>query len=148
MMKNRTIRGRRRRQAAFSLIELLLVLVILAVLASMIVPKFAKKSEQARVTAAKQDISSLSVALDTFEIENGKFPSTEEGLGVLLTQPSWAENWTGPYIKGGTALPKDAWGNPYEYRFPGSNNVNSYDMWSLGPDGREGNDDITNWSRQ
>jgi general secretion pathway protein G len=145
-MNMNTVSRRRFRQQAFSLIELLLVLVILAILAGVIVPKFTNRTEQAKVTAAKTDVSFLETQLDAFEIDNGRYPSTEEGLAALVTQPSNATEWKGPYIKRG--VPKDPWGNDYLYRFPGANNANSYDLSSFGPDGREGNDDITNWSRQ
>jgi general secretion pathway protein G len=111
-----------------------------------IVPKFTNRTEQARITAAKTDISMLESALDTYEIDNGRFPSTEEGLGALVQQPSSATAWSGPYIKRG--MPADPWNNPYVYRNPGTNNPNGYDLSSLGPDGREGGDDITNWSKQ
>ncbi len=144
-MKNGMIRGRRR-QAAFSLIELLLVLVILAVLAAVIVPKFTNRTEQARITAAKTDISMLETALDMYEVDTGKHPSTEEGLNALVQQPASVTTWNGPYVKRG--MPADPWNNPYVYRSPGTNNVNSFDLSSLGPDGREGGDDITNWSKQ
>ncbi len=137
---------RRQRQNAFSLIELLLVLVILAVLAAVVVPKFTNRTEQARITAAKTDVSFLETQLDAFEIDNGRFPTSEEGMSALVTQPSGLQNWKGPYIKRG--VPSDPWGNAYIYRFPGSNNANSYDLSSLGPDGREGNDDIANWGKQ
>jgi general secretion pathway protein G len=133
----------RRCSGAFTLIELLLVLVILAVLASVVVPKFTARSEQARVTAAKTDISQLETALDAFEVDNGRFPTTDEGLAALLQAPANVNNWRGPYIKRG--LPKDPWGNPYVYVYPGTHNPNGYDLYSFGPDGREGNDDITNW---
>jgi general secretion pathway protein G len=136
---------KRRIRSGFTLIELLLVLVILAVLAAVVVPKFTNRSEQARITAAKTDISSLSGQIDTFEIDCGRYPTSDEGLGALLQAPPNVQNWHGPYIKGG-ALPKDPWGNAYIYRYPGSQNQNQYDLYSLGPDGREGNDDITNWA--
>ena len=146
---NRAISNRRSlrvaRNRAFSLIELLLVLVILAVLAAVVVPKFTNRTEQARITAAKTDISMLETALDTFEVDNGRYPSTEEGLQALLTQPANAPNWKNPYIK---RPPLDPWGNQYVYRYPGTNNANGYDLASLGPDGREGGDDITNWSQE
>jgi general secretion pathway protein G len=146
-MTSETIRGRgRRRQAAFSLIELLLVLVILAVLAAVIVPKFTNRSEQARLTAAKTDISMLETALDSFEIDNGRFPTTEEGLDALVRAPSSLPDWKGPYIKRGSPL--DPWGQAYVYRYPGTNNENGYDLSSLGPDKREGNDDPNNWAKQ
>ena len=134
------------RAAAFTLIELLLVLVILAVLAAVVVPKFTNRTEQARITAAKTDISMLSTALDTFEVDNGRYPTNEEGLEALVNAPSGATNWKGPYIKRG--VPNDPWGRPYIYRYPGTNNSHSYDLYSFGPDGREGNDDIDNWSKQ
>ena len=137
-------RGRAAR--AFTLVELLLVLVILAVLAMVVVPKFTGRSEQARETAAKTDIANIETALDAFEVDCGRFPSTEEGLGVLLQSPAGVQNWRGPYIK---RPPVDPWGNAYVYRYPGAHNVGSYDLCSMGPDGREGGDnDISNWSQQ
>ena len=142
-------RGKRRRggREGFTLIELLLVLVILATLAAIVVPKFTKRSEQARVTAAHTDIANLEVALDSFEVDCGRYPTTEEGLRPLLEPPSDVQNWKGPYLKKG--LPKDQWGNPYVYRCPGQHNVNSYDLYSFGPDGQEGGaDDIDNWSQR
>jgi len=135
-----------RRRRAFSLIELLLVLVILAVLAGIIVPRFAKRSEQARVTAAQTDIAMLETALDLFETDNGRYPTTQEGLQVLLTKPGSAPDWRGPYIKKG--MPSDPWGNAYIYACPGANNPDGFDLSSLGPDGKQGGDDINNWARQ
>src|SRR5687768_17234651 len=111
-----TRRGTRR---GFSLIELLLVLVILAVLAAVVVPKFTGRSEDARKTAARTDISLISNALAQFEIDNGRFPNNEEGLGILLTNTSNLPNWKTPYIKSDL---KDPWGNAYLYRYPGPNN--------------------------
>lgn len=137
-------RGREAR--AFTLVELLLVLVILAVLAMVVVPKFTGRSEQARETAAKTDIANLETALDAFEVDCGRFPSTEEGLRVLLEPPAGVQNWRGPYIK---RAPVDPWGNAYVYRYPGAHNAGSYDLSSPGPDGREGGDnDVTNWSQR
>ncbi len=132
--------------AGFTLIELLLVLVILTVLAAVVVPKFTNRSEQARVTAAKTDISNLEVALDAYEIDVGRVPSSEEGLRALVEQPPSARSWKGPYVKRG--VPSDPWGNQYIYRYPGQHNPNGYDLHSLGSDGREGTDDIDNWSQQ
>lgn len=132
----------------FSLIELLLVLVILAVLAAVVAPRFTSRSEQARNTAARTDIASLETALDAFEIDAGRFPTTEEGLEALTTEPSGLpeESWRGPYIKRG--MPKDPWCNQYIYQQPGRHNTSSYDLSSAGPDGQAGtDDDIINWSR-
>jgi general secretion pathway protein G len=135
------------RRNAFTLIELLLVLVILSVLAAVVVPKFAGRGQQARVTAARSDIASLEVALDAFEIDNGNYPTTEEGLKALVEEPSNAMDWRGPYIR--RDVPNDPWGNPYIYRSPGDHNEESYDLYSYGPDGKSGgDDDIDNWSVQ
>jgi len=134
------------RRSAFTLIELLLVLVILAVLAAVVVPKFTNRSEQAREAAAKTDIANMETALDAFEIDNGRFPSTEEGLGALLEAPSNARSWKGPYLKRG--MPNDPWGNPYVYRFPATHSKSGYDLYSTGPDGHEGgDDDVVNWAQ-
>jgi general secretion pathway protein G len=127
----------------FTLIELLLVLVILGVLAAIVVPKFTGRGEDARLKAAEASIRTIDAALDTYEIDNGGFPSTEEGLNALVNPPANATNWKGPYLKGG--LPKDPWGNDFIYRYPGTNNPNGFDITSLGKDGREGGDDIGNW---
>ena len=136
----------RYRRQAFTLIELLLVLVILGVLALVVVPKFAGRSEEARKTAARTDISMLEGQIDIFEQDCGRFPSNDENLTALVTQPANAPKWKGPYIKRG--VPKDPWGNQYVYHYPGTHNVNSYDLYSLGPDGREGGgDDIDNWTQ-
>jgi len=139
--------SRRRGTSAFTLIELLLVLVILATLAAVIVPKFTRRSEQARITAARADIANLEVALDSFEVDTGRFPTSDEGLGALINEPSDSKGWHGSYIKRG--LPKDPWGNPYVYRYPGEKNTDDYDLYSFGPDGQEGgDDDIDNWSER
>ncbi len=135
-----------RYKTGFSLIELLLVLVILAVLATVVVPKFTKRSEQARITAAQTDISNMEVALDAFEIDTGRYPTNTEGLSALTEEPSNVIGWRGPYLK--RKSPKDPWGNDYIYRYPGRENQYGYDLSSNGPDGRSGtDDDIVNWSR-
>ena len=138
---------RRRREWRFTLIELLLVLVILATLAAVVVPKFTKRSEQARITATRTDIANLEVALDAFEIDTGRYPTSEEALRAIVEQPGSVKEWHGPYIKRG--VPKDPWGEPYVYRCPGQHNTRGYDLHSLGPDGQDGGgDDIDNWSER
>lgn len=135
------MRQQQMRARAFTLIELLLVMVILAVLAAVVVPKFANRSQQAKDTAAKTDLASIGTSLDAFEIDNGRYPTTEEGIAALTTPPpSLATTWKGPYLK--KAAVADPWGNPYVYRFPGQGGNNTYDLYSTGPDGREGTDDI------
>ncbi len=131
---------------AFTLIELLLVLAIVAILAGLVVPKFAHRPEEAKKTGAKADISNIELAIDTFEIDCGRFPTTEEGLRALVEPPSNANGWHGPYLNRG--VPSDPWGTPYVYRYPGQHNVNGYDLYSFGPDMAEGGgDDIDNWSQ-
>jgi len=132
-----------RRRSAFTLVEMLLVLVILATLAAIVIPKMAGRSQQAKVTAAGSQISSLEMALDAFEVDNGYYPKTG-GLDDLINQPANTPNWKGPYLKKG--VPLDPWGNPYTYDYPGKHNVSGYDIMSMGPDGRAGtDDDIVNW---
>ena len=138
-------RWRRAGRSAFSLIELLLVMVILVVLAAVVVPKFTGRSEQAREAAAKADIARLGLQLDAFEIDTGRYPNNSEGLSVLVEPPGNVQNWRGPYIQGG--IPKDPWGNLYLYQYPGTNNPSGYDLSSMGPDGRAGADDIANWAK-
>lgn len=133
--RNTTRRG-------FTLIELLLVLVILSVLAALVIPRFTGRSQQARETAAKTDISRIETAVKSFEIDTGRLPTTEEGLGALFTQPTNVTNWRGPYLEKG--IPKDPWGNDYTYRQPGEKNPSSFDISSLGADGRASEDDIFN----
>jgi general secretion pathway protein G len=129
----------------FSLVEMLLVLVILATLAAIVVPRFAGRSEQAKETAARTQITSISTALDAFEVDNGYYPTSADGLGVLVERPATATNWRGPYLK--SQIGNDPWGNPYVYEYPGRNNADSYDLSSAGPDGRHGtDDDINNWT--
>jgi general secretion pathway protein G len=132
---------------AFTLIELLLVLVILATLAALVVPKFTKRSEQAKITGARTDIANIETSLDAFEIDCGRYPSTEEGLRALLELPAALAGWQGPYLKRG--IPKDPWGNLYMYRCPGQHNTDGCDLYSFGPDGQEGGgNDIDNWSQR
>lgn len=136
-------RSSRRRRGAFTLVEMLLVLVILATLAAIVIPKMAGRSQQAKVTAAQSQISSIEMALDAFEVDNGYYPKTG-ALDDLVNQPPNAPGWKGPYLKKG--IPLDPWGNPYTYEYPGKHNANGYDIMSMGPDGRAGtDDDITNW---
>lgn len=132
-----------RSKQAFTLVEMLLVLVILATLAAIVIPKFSGRSEQAKITAAKSQISSIELALDSFEVDCGYFPKSGN-LIELVELPANSNNWKGPYLKKG--IPADPWGNGYVYEYPGKHNPNGYDLLSGGPDGRTGTeDDITNW---
>ena len=141
----KTLARKRSRARTFTMVELLLVLVILATLAAIVLPKFTGRSEQARETAARTEISGVEMALDAFEVDQGFYPSSDQGLKALVEEPDAVKNWR-PYLK--KAVEKDPWGNPYVYVYPGKHNENGYDLSSCGPDGREGtDDDITNWSK-
>lgn len=132
---------RHRLQTGFTLIEMLLVLVILATLAAIVIPKFAGRSQQAKTTAAQSQIAGLKLALDAFEVDNGYYP---RDLNLLVVAPGDAPDWRGPYLEKG--IPLDPWGNAYLYDYPGKRNLNGFDLMSLGPDGRSGtDDDISNW---
>ncbi len=129
----------------FSLIEIMLVVIIIGVLVAMVVPNIAGRGEQARKTAARTDIeSNLSTALDLYHMDTGTYPNTDQGLQALLTAPSGLSSWSGPYLKK-KKVPKDPWGREYAYAFPASKNTGSFDLSSLGADGVESADDITNW---
>jgi len=135
----------RNNQAGFTLIELLLVLVILGTLAAIVIPKFAGRTEQARVTAARSQISNFDTALDAFEVDNGFYPKGRDGLNDLVSQPKDTPNWKGPYLKQEN-IPLDPWSHAYIYECPGRHNSSTYDIMSMGPDGRVGgDDDIANW---
>ena len=128
------------RRSAFTLVELLLVLVILGILAAIVIPKFAGRSEQAKETAATTQISSFSTALNNFEVDCSFYPKS---LNDLLVQPRDAQNWHGPYLQT-DVIPKDPWGNEYAYRAPGSHNPSSFDISSAGPPG--GDKVFANWT--
>ena len=137
----------RRRSAvrrAFTLIELLLVLVIIAVLAAVVVPKMANRTGDAQIKATKGSIAGIKTALEMFEVDNGRFPTTDEGLKALVDAPAGLQNWHGPYVDRAN-IAADPWGHEYIYRSPGSASGTGFDVFSMGPDGREGNDDITSW---
>ena len=129
----------------FTLIELMLVLVILAVLATIVMRNFAGQSEKARVTTAKAQITNIAGALDSFEVDCGRYPTSEEGLASLLEQPGNSKGWAGPYLK--QKIGNDPWGHPYIYKNPGQHNAKHFDVYSAGPDGTEGTeDDVGNWN--
>ena len=136
----------RQEQHAFTLVELLLVLVILGTLAAIVLPKFSVVSQRGRVTAAETQISTFKTALDAFEVDMGYYPKGRNGLADLIQQPRQAPNWHGPYLQS-DVIPKDPWGNDYVYECPGRHNPSFYDVSSAGPDGRLGtDDDISNWT--
>ena len=131
----------------FTLIELLVVMVIIGLLAALVGPRFIRQEEKAKIKAAKAQIELLGTALDTFRLDVGRYPSTEEGLESLRTKPGGLERWDGPYLK--KDVPLDPWGKSYAYRSPGEHGA--FDVTSYGADGVPGGDgdnrDITSWER-
>ena len=136
----------RRRPTGFTLLEILVVLVILGLMASLVGPQLFKQLGGSKTRAAQLQIQELSAALDLYRLELGGYPSTEQGLEALISKPRNVENWNGPYLKK-NVIRMDPWGNPYQYRSPGQNG--EFDLWSLGADKREGGDgenrDVRSW---
>lgn len=142
--------GRRRFRPglpAFTLIEIMVVVVILGVLAATIIPQLSGTTQDAKMKAAKAHVAVLESALEQFFVHMDRYPTTDEGLKVLVERPAGDQNkWRGPYIK---MLRMDPWGSPYQYRFPGTHHPSSFDLWSRGADGADGGEgaaaDIGNW---
>jgi len=135
-------------RAAFTLMEVLLVLAILGVIAAMVVPQFIGRQEQASIDATAVSIKGIEQALKLYQLDHGgTYPSSSEGLQVLVTSPSNDPKWKGPYLE---ELPKDAWGKPFQYQYPPQHNTTAKkpDIWSSGIDlSNNTADDITNWSK-
>jgi general secretion pathway protein G len=131
-----------RKRAGFTLIELLLVMFILVVLASIAAPIYFGRKKSSEINAAQAQVSMIETALTNYEADVGDFPSETQGLQALVTRPEGVDNWNQYLAKG---LPNDPWGNPYQYKFPGSHS--KFDVWSFGPDKQDGtDDDIGNWT--
>ena len=133
---------KRRSEAGWTLMELIVVLVILGMLAAVVGPKVYDKIIQSKDQIAKIQISELEGALQLYSFDLGRFPSTAEGLNALVQNTVGADAWKGPYLRKG--VPNDPWERPYAYRSPGDHS--DYDLFSFGADGNEGNDDdICSW---
>lgn len=144
---SRTIFGAR---TGFTLIEVLVVVVVIGMLAGLVGPRIIGRVSEARTATARTQVELLGLALDNYRLDNGGYPTTEQGLVALQVKPSGEPvplSWRGPYLK--KAIPADPWGRPYGYRSPGEHNSGGYDLWTLGRDGQEngeGDDaDVTSW---
>ena len=138
-----------RRMRGFTLIEIMVVVIIIGLLAAVIVPQVVSKVDEARVAKAKQDIQSLETALTMYRLDNSKYPTSEQGLSALVTQPTdpSIKHWRpGGYLQ---RVSKDPWGNDYQYVYPGTHGK-EYDLYCLGADGAPGGEgldaDIGNWN--
>ena len=133
---------------AFTLIEIMVVVVILGILAATIIPQFIGTTHDAKVSAAKSAIAEYESAIERFYVHMDRYPTADEGLKALVDPPTSddSKKWRGPYIK---QLRDDPWGNPYQYAAPGAHHATSFDIWSRGADGQDGGEgdaaDIGNW---
>ena len=132
-----------KRSRGFTLIEVMVVVVILGILAAIVVPKIMSRPEQARMVKVKQDILAIQSALDLYKLDNGIYPTTDQGLEALVKKPSSTpvpQNWKSDgYLQ---QLPNDPWGEPYQY----TNENEKLKIYSYGPKGKEGNSEIGNWN--
>lgn len=135
-------------EAGFTILEILAVLLLLAALYAIVGTAVGDQIEKGKRSATKIQLGVFKTSLKEYKMDNGAYPSTEQGLDALVHQPASQENWNGPYLDGD--IPKDQWGNAYVYKSPGTHNSDSYDLYSMNSDGKEGGEDkktadITNW---
>lgn len=134
------------RRSGFTLLELLVVMVIIGLLASYVGPRFFEQVGKSEAKTARAQIDAFGKALDTYRLDVGHYPSTEQGLRALMERPSAEAKWAGPYLQ--KSVPPDPWGQPYQYKAPGDNG-RDYDIVSLGKDGQTGGEgdaaDIHSW---
>lgn len=142
-------RSENRKRGAFTLLEILVVITLLALLAGFAISNVGSLLSGGQKKLAQTFVDSgLDTPLMAYRMAVGSYPTTEQGIQALIKAPEGTEAvWTGPYLKQKT-LPVDPWGNPYQYRCPGVNNTDGYDLWSLGPDKVESADDICNWTKE
>jgi len=144
------VRGRA--NAGFTLIEIMAVVLIIGLLSTIVGVSIFAQVDKGKVTSTKVQIANLESVLELFRMDNGRYPTTEEGLNALVNEPEGAKNFPpGGYLSK-RRVPVDAWNNPYEYEQPGQNNTHSFDLWSYGADGKPGGDgvdaDIGNWDEE
>lgn len=128
-----------RRRSGFTLLELVVVIIVLGLLAGIVAPQIIGRLSEAKSTTARTQIELLSVALDGYRLDNGSYPTTDQGLAALREKPTRSpvpSNWRGPYLR--KDVPLDPWGRAYLYRAPGERNAGAFDLESLGRDGKPG----------
>ena len=139
-----------RTRSGFTLIEIMVVIAVLAILAALVAPNIFSHLGTAKDVAAKSQMEMIGAALDAYRLDNGRYPTSAQGLEVLRTEPTIEprpRNWRGPYLR--REVPLDPWGTPYQFVSPGEANPNAYDLLSYGADGQPGGDgensDIQSW---
>lgn len=145
------LRFSRRTQGGFTLIEIMVVVVILGVLGALVLPNLMSRPDHAKLTAARTDLQSISTALEIYRLDNGRYPTTAQGLEALVKRPGLApvpRLWNPQgYLK---RMPNDPWGSPYQYASPGNRSNLGYDLYSFGADGQAGGEgldaEIGNWA--
>ena len=137
-------------RAGFTLIEILVVIIVIGLLAGLVGPRILGRVSEAKTATARTQVELLGMALDNYRLDNGYYPTTEQGLTALQEKPSREPapaNWRGPYLK--KAIPADPWGRPYGYASPGQQNPRAYDLWTFGRDGESGgeedDEDVLSW---
>jgi general secretion pathway protein G len=141
-------RRARRGEAGFTLVEMLVVITIIGLIMALVGPRVLNYLAESKVKAARIQVESFASSLDLFYLDNGRYPTSSEGLVALAQRPGGVDAWNGPYLRSG-AVPNDPWGHPYIYRSPGEHGA--YDIISYGSDGQEGGSgtaaDIASWQR-
>jgi general secretion pathway protein G len=148
----RAVLGNVPREEGFTLIEIMVVVVIIGLLLTVVASNLTNPLKKAEKVKSQSDIKGIETAMENYRLDNGFYPTTEQGIEALLRKPisePAPQNWNGPYLKGFTSTPKDRWGHEYLYLNPGTHNPDSYDLWTRGQDGQDGgegaNADVGNW---
>ncbi len=149
LRRRESLRTGRRARRGVTLIEMLVVVTIIALFAALVGPRMLRRTDTARVTAARAQINSFMTAIGAYKLDTGLFPTTEQGLQALRIAPAGVTQWQGPYLP--QEIPVDPWGRPYEYKYPGDHG-DEPDIICLGADGQPGGDginaDVVSWKSQ
>lgn len=150
MMQANRIRRRAASRKGFTLLEILLVVGLLALLAAFAIPALQRQGENAKIKLAQAAVGSggvISKQIIAYQFDCGRYPESLKDLFEKPSDDKVAKKWSGPYLESKDGI-VDPWGEEYQYTYPGTHNEGKFDLWSLGPDGKEGNDDICNWKQE